>query len=85
MFLCHAGLRAASSHGDGAYRGPGMLHHLLAGPSGPTTTAVACAGSTPSTLNSEKSNTYDNNVVQRIIGAKAGRPASTAVDRKSVV
>lgn len=79
MFLCHAGLRAASSHGDGAYREPGMLHHLLAGPSGPTTTAVVRAGSTPSTLNSEKSNTYDNNVVQRIIGAKAGRPASTAV------
>ena len=79
MFLCHAGLRAASSHGDGAYRKPGMLHHLLAGPSGPTTTAAVRAGSTPSTLNSEKSNTYDNNVVQRIIGAKAGRPASTAV------
>lgn len=79
MFLCHAGLRAASSHGDGAYRKPGMLHHLLAGPSGPTTTAAVRAGSTSSTLNSEKSNTYDNNVVQRIIGAKAGRPASTAV------
>jgi 23S rRNA pseudouridine955/2504/2580 synthase len=79
LFLCHAGLRAASSHGDVAYRGPGMLHHLLAGPSGSTATVITSAGSTPSTLNSDKSNTYDNNVVQRIIGAKAGRPASTAV------
>jgi 23S rRNA pseudouridine955/2504/2580 synthase len=65
--------------GTGPDGGPGMLHHLLAGPSGSTATVVASAGSTPSTLNSDKSNTYDNNVVQRIIGAKAGRPASTAV------
>ena len=65
--------------GTGPDCGPGMLHHLLAGPSGSAATAVASAGSTPSTLNSDKSNTYDNNVVQRIIGAKAGRPASTAV------
>ena len=47
------------------------MHHLVAEPlvRPPRYTASA-------TLNSEKSNTYDDNVVQRIIEAKPARPAS---------
>lgn len=50
---------------------PGALHHLVAGFQSRPPRQVAHA-----TLNSEKSNTYDNNVVHRIIEAKPLGPAS---------